>query len=138
MMMATTAKPGGTLRGYSKTVEATDAAHEPGPVVRRESTPPSPLTYGHVHATEVPRPRGRPTGLRRATGGGVHASTVAARDALSLVMNASSKIEQQLALVEMLFAVGPDVRDRGAPEDVPRRLRSPRRFGCEGDLPCLQ
>jgi hypothetical protein len=45
-------------------------------------------------------------------------SVVAARQALTAVPSACSKLEQQLALVEMLLAVGPEVRDRGTLEQA--------------------
>jgi hypothetical protein len=100
-----------TLRGYSGTFEKRDLPANAGAVgiierkrassMREASTRQEWLTAKE----SAPRP-----------------STVVARQALTSATGATSKLEQQLDLVEMLIAVGPEVRDQGTLQESLRAL----------------
>jgi hypothetical protein len=55
---------------------------------------------------------------------GLRPSSQAARQALDGVSNATSAIDQQLAIIEMLVAVGPEVREKGTMREALRLLKA--------------
>jgi hypothetical protein len=114
-------KPGATLRGYSKVVEA---AVDRTPVVEEGASSARSTSDDRNGLPDGSRSRSRPTRPLWTSGGGLRLSNVAARGALSDLMNRCSKVDQQLALVEMLFAVGPEVRDEGALEEALQGLET--------------
>jgi hypothetical protein len=112
--------PSGTLRGYSTAIEP---AEERELVFPKEAARVDAVPVERSTKADVSRPRGGPT-RPLWTRGGVRPSSVAARGAFEGLMNMSSKIDQQLAFVEMLLAVGPEVRDQGALEEALGTLES--------------
>jgi hypothetical protein len=53
---------------------------------------------------------------------GLRPSALEARQALAGVTSTTASIDQQLALIEMLIAVGPEVRERGTLQESLRAL----------------
>jgi hypothetical protein len=101
-----------TLRGYSVVLEETEPPATS--VTTDETSDPAPTSQD----PEPNRPLGkqdRPTRPQWPIGDGLgpRPSSGAARQALSGTTKATSTIDQQLALVEMLIAVGPEVREKG-------------------------
>jgi hypothetical protein len=56
-------------------------------------------------------------------GPGLRPSSIAARQALSTLAKATSNIEQHLALIEMLIALGPEVREKGTLDESLQALK---------------
>jgi hypothetical protein len=110
-----------TLRGYFS------GPREDGipasSVARDEVSVPVPNSQDPVANLPL-RERDQPTRRQRPLGDGheMQPSTLASRQALSFVSKATSSIDQQLALIEMLIAVGPAVREQGALDDALRAL----------------
>jgi hypothetical protein len=124
MMMESTPEPeksSTTLRGYRKALQTAEDLQ--ALIVERDVSPGASKADKPSKTTGVVRARRKTTRPIWASSGAVRPSSVAARNALSDVTNSSSKIDQQLAIVEMLFAVGPDVRDDGALEEALDELK---------------
>ena len=112
-----------TLRGYSVAlVEETE--HPPSSPAKSETrapTPPSQIRgenrslQGRDNPTRPQWPIGDGLGLRP--------SSLAARQALAGLAKASSNIDQHLALIEMLIAVGPEVREERTLHESLRALK---------------
>ena len=109
------------MRGYLKVVEA---AVEQTPVVAEGASSARSTSDEHKGLPDRSGFRSRQTRPLWTSGGSLRLSNVAARGALSDLMKRCSKVDQQLALVEMLFAVGPEVRDEGALEEALQGLET--------------
>jgi hypothetical protein len=124
MVTMSTPKPentGTTLRGYSPAAKLDEDRES---VVERAAVPADSPSIERRYATERYRSRARQPRPLWTGGPGLRPSTVTARSALGDLMNSCSKVDQQLALVEMLFAVGPEIRDRNALEDALQGLET--------------
>ena len=110
-----------TLRGYSAVLEGTESPASS--VARGETSAPAPTTQDPEPNLPLPK-RDRPTRPQRPIGHGLGLppSNRASRQALSVVTETTSTIDQQLALIEMLIAVGPEVREQGALDEALRAL----------------
>jgi hypothetical protein len=111
-----------TLRGYSAVLE--DSRGDAG-----SSTQIHPKSAAANHqpreAELPPEKRKKPTRpvWQVGDGSGLRPSSVAARQALTAVTKATVDVDQQLALIEMLIAVGPEVREQGTLDESLRALR---------------
>jgi hypothetical protein len=106
-----------TLRGYFSGPRE-DGIRTPS-VARDEASVPVSTSQDPVANLPL-RERDKPTRRQRPLGD-VHRlqpSNLASRQALSVVTNTTSSIDQQLALIEMLIAVGPEVREQGALDEA--------------------
>ena len=110
-----------TLRGYSAVLEGTESPPSSG---AREQTGVLAPTSQDAEPNLPLLKRDQPTRRQRPLGDGIGlpASNRASRQALSVVTKATSSIDQQLALIEMLIAVGPEVREQGALDEALRAL----------------
>jgi hypothetical protein len=110
-----------TLRGYSAVLERTES---PTSSVARDEARVPPPTSPDPEANLSLRERDRPTRPQRPLGAGLalQPSNLASRQALSVATKTTSTIDQQLALIEMLIAVGPEVREQGALDEALRAL----------------
>jgi hypothetical protein len=100
-----------TLRGYSSAAELREG--EP-PRVEEDPSSVVSVAKGVDGERGGARRHGRATRPLWMSAGALRPSSVAARGALVDVTSRCADIDQQLALVEMLFAVGPDGGDEGA------------------------
>jgi hypothetical protein len=110
-----------TLRGYSAVLEKIESPTSS--VARDQGGVPSPTTQDAV-GNVLQGERDRPTRPQRPLGDGLglRPSNLASKEALSVVTKTTSSVDQQLALIEMLIAVGPEVREPGALDEALRAL----------------
>jgi hypothetical protein len=106
---------GANLRGYST---AAEAEKDPASVVERAAIPADSPSIERRNTTDRHRSRTRQPRPLWAGSPGLRTSSIAARSALGDLMKSCSKVDHQLALVEMLFAVGPEIRDQNALEEA--------------------
>jgi hypothetical protein len=111
-----------TLRGYSAVLEEAQIA-SPSREEREPIAAPS-ADHDHQQAERTRSRTERPTRPQWPIGDGLglRPSSLAARQALSGVTKAASNIDQHLALIEMLVAVGPEVREQGTLDETLRVL----------------
>ena len=112
-----------TLRGYSAAlVEGMELpASSPATSPTRAASPP-PRVRGPTRSLQG---RDNPTRPQWPVGDGLglRPSSLAARQAFAGLANVSSNIDQHLALIEMLIAVGPEVREERTLHEALRTLK---------------